>query len=683
MVTVSQNELQALITEIDQVLQVASGSEAVEWDTPERHLLEKVRWQLSLWHRQLTTETPAALTLSRPEQDTANAIAQAVIAQMNLQRQDWLHPMQLELETLRQQRESLYRDIRHLETHQRQIAHEVLQTVMHRCSEVLKQEMRGMFEQLQRQFTSAWGAQAAGSRSPNAQQHLDWLEQLRSLEHQADQLFLSLDHTFHRVFESLEQDLQGYHQSLSLKLIELYDLQQQMLLTPADAPAHLLLAEIGETTTTVPAQVSAATSLPTDTPPAVAEEPLDLLLQIDLPMTAMATPAPAEEAWEAWDEFLFRGDQPLDPPLPPAEAVLTTPAGSAPPPIVQPPEQLTAEPTDAHAALFANLHDPATLPPLEPEPISEDQLPAIALFGDALETSTPAMPSPLPEEEATDEVAGEGPTLEETIASLSDLLEQVAEQVAEGSALESALAEDATEGAIAPGETLLATAEVDAQTAENLEQLLDLDQLQQLAQDLAHFETQAARSASASPADSPQPEPSPNRMPDPPLAAAESLGPEPPTNSSPDAEFRASSPPDEPTHDTRSPVEPAADVYTPAVDMWSTVATTAVPPDEEVIELTAETVIADGELIDQEEIEVPPAPAESDPEILEPEILETVPQHPLPVTSAPSAPHPESVVPTVEADIPAQAILGNLSELAWDEENETFGETHIRSAGLQ
>lgn len=537
--TVSRNDIQTLIAEIDQLLWVGGQTtETEDTNLQPRYqaVLEKARWCLGNLIRQVDVPTPPPATLMPAQQDTADAIAQAVIAQMNFQRQDWLQPMQLELETLRQQRETLQRDIHHLETHQRQMSHELLQTVMHRCSESIKQELLAVFEQVQGQLGQAIAGTPSHTANPSALQQLDWLERLRSLEQQADQLFLSLDQTFHQVFDSLEQDVHSYHQALSQKLGQIHELQHQSLLnTATDAnvlpQAATPMDSTQESGSEVawfaqPLQLGQGDPLPTLEPLMTAElvvleEPVEQLLHMDIVESPVpeptatdaiatdATPAmSSDQAWEAWDEYLFTQDGEDSTSLLATDAprVLTVDTPPLEPRSPDSPEAtmsqgFAVEPTpashlaevDAQQGLFANLSDPAQV--TEPEQdwtVSETQSVGTVLFGDPVVVPQSSEPEPDGEtaaDETVQEVDPNGPSLEETIASLGGLLDQVSERVAEMQAEPPSEPElDEHDPQVAAGETLLATAEVTQQKVSALDHVLDSQQMQQLTADLARFE---------------------------------------------------------------------------------------------------------------------------------------------------------------------------------------------------
>ncbi|NEO84309.1 MAG: hypothetical protein F6J87_08650 [Spirulina sp. SIO3F2] len=730
--TVSQTDIQELIAEVDQLLWATDEANPDMLIEPAQYqaVLEKVRWCLSNLVRQVEVPDLEALPLNPPEQQTAEAIARAVMAQMNLQRQAWLQPMQLELETVRQQRETLRREIHHLETQQRQMSHELLQTVMHRCSEALKQELATVFDRLQGQFSQTLSGTPAPNNAPPALQQLDWLEKLRSLEQQADQLFLSLDQTFHQVFNSLEQDVQSYHQSLRHKLGQIHELQNQTLLTPGDraealphqSPAAMSPRAVDSALPWQSSpvhempllQLDQGEPLPALEPLITGEfvEPVEQVLQLDLNPQVSAPSqqhtVSSDQAWEAWDEYLFNYDPGQDEPLsaPDLSRVLTVdlpqPDPKQPPtaqdvPLELPELEPAADlPREVQQELFANLSDPATV--TEPERAENSSLPPVTapvagtvLFGDpaidpeAETLTTEDLAGALDPDEATE---SPGPTLEETIASLDDLLEQVSARMAETTtdAETSATDSEADEGKISPGETLLTTAEFAAQPSGQLDAVLDAQKMDQLSADLASFEAEAPAQAELEHTES---EPTASAPPNPvpaspiPIPSTTEAVSEPVTSPSSSQETSSSNSSTQPDTDraseTTSLSAASAHVDTEAMTAAPNPVVTpepasAVPsmpdstPQSVVIpEPEATTVVAPS----SSQIPAPePARTNAVPPVPEPsehptqtDAVSIPPPATIAIETTPSPSSAAATDPTIE--LPAHAVLSSLSDLDW------------------
>ncbi len=141
------------------------------------------------------------------EQLAAQQIAQVVLSRIDSRLGDWFKLLHGEVEQLRQQRQSLLREIQqHHQQHQQIVAHD-LEWLVARCSEVLQQKL----SQIQ--------ATVEFQRLP--------LEQFEQLQQQGDRALLSLDSSLRTVFDTLEKDLQGYYDSLSQGLERMHSLGQQ------------------------------------------------------------------------------------------------------------------------------------------------------------------------------------------------------------------------------------------------------------------------------------------------------------------------------------------------------------------------------------------------------------------------------------------------------------------------
>ncbi|MEM8641600.1 MAG: hypothetical protein AAGG51_22700 [Cyanobacteria bacterium P01_G01_bin.54] len=715
--TVSRNDIQQLLAEVDQLLGTVETPAAQETAPQQQEVLEKVRWCLSNLARQVEVPGGELQPLAAPEQQTAQAIAQAVMAQMNGQRQDWLQPLQLELEALRQQRETLHREIRHLESHQRQMSHELLQTVMHRCSESLKQELSTVFERLQGQFTATLAGNLPSTSAPPALQQLDWLEKLRSLEQQADQLFLSLDQTFHQVFASLEQDVQGYHQSLQQKLGQIHELQQlqQQTLLAATSPMTAALPQPADVTANATAvgQMPPTTAMPlleldTGEPLPILEpllpnelalptEPMgtgaiEQVLHLDLPPQNDAQPfypasqrtdphaVSGDQAWEAWDEYLFSRDPGQEQSLITADAprVLTVDLSNPSPQAPAPPQQREQSPAESpqllsdittvpdlpramQQELFANLGDPAQIA-ADPEPMvagdaaADDTSPVgTVLFGDPVavpETAIAAeeITAALDPDAEAETVDPQGPSLEETIASLDDLLEQVSARMTE-TPIEAADT-DADAVTIPAGETLLTTDEVSAQMPSGqLDAVLDAQRMQQLSTDLANFEETHLEGANLergtvqepSPPESPQPSasvvtPAANTAPMSPMENQTPAQVNPPQAHRLDAASAAMSPVE---NQTPAQVNPPQAHRLHAASVAPTAPTA--PPQPQPTSTPPEPATASSPMSTQSSSQSPSTPATPN-DAVDRTLEQDIP----------------------EQDIPEQMVLSALSDLGWD-----------------
>ncbi len=188
-VTAQKDQIQALLRDIDRVLQQpspkfswGSGSQADQL----RQALKRVRHFL---HQCLakpipTLNLPPALVSTENAQD----VMQSVVQEMQEMRLSVLRPLHNEVSTLMQQRTALLREIRQLEA---------------RRDDYLQE-------------------QTIASRSAP-----ETIAQLDLVHDRADQVITNLDTTLRIVFDSLQRDMQAYQDSLSHGLDNLHTLGRQ------------------------------------------------------------------------------------------------------------------------------------------------------------------------------------------------------------------------------------------------------------------------------------------------------------------------------------------------------------------------------------------------------------------------------------------------------------------------
>ncbi|MCD8489405.1 MAG: hypothetical protein LRZ84_22370 [Desertifilum sp.] len=255
----SQNDqIQALIAEIDDVLR--KSSPRLPWVMSgdvmrQRRVLERVRNYLASVQPRSTDERPllpkprrAMLSGTRAPEPAPTAIPanfnqQLIQSVMQDLRIAVIQPLQADLEDLRQQREDLLAQVRHLERQQttaslsqeyashQQATAELLQVLMDRLQERLSQQVSQTLAELASDRPAALpivqlppGEQPETLPLLNPQQRL---EQLRSLQAQSDQIILSLDSSMRIVFDTLQSNLKSYHESLSQGIEKMHALGQQ------------------------------------------------------------------------------------------------------------------------------------------------------------------------------------------------------------------------------------------------------------------------------------------------------------------------------------------------------------------------------------------------------------------------------------------------------------------------
>ncbi|HAX85743.1 MAG TPA: hypothetical protein DCY91_05600 [Cyanobacteria bacterium UBA11370] len=298
----SQKDIQSLIADIDSIL--PNVGSRLPWSKPSeavrsRQVLERVRrYLVSLQHNSIPQNLP---TPTLPTQQSAvQQIVQAVTQEIDGLRNDLTKPLQAELTVLREQRESLIKEIRQLQNTkqessdrltqqkaaQEQIMSEFAQDLINRSTERLTQQLAQMVVNLEAQLLnnpSATGIKSdQGSVTMLPQQRL---EQLRHLQMQFDQMLMALDANHQVIFEALQRNLHSYHESLSqgLETMHRLGIQGEMLFT---ALVNRLAQQLGR---------EASTMLPPSISPASTQAPPDRQLpQEVLRQTAYRTPGSLE-----------------------------------------------------------------------------------------------------------------------------------------------------------------------------------------------------------------------------------------------------------------------------------------------------------------------------------------------------------------------------------------------------
>ena len=276
--TSQKDQIQALITDIDSVLQkttprlpwVVSGEM-----TQQRQILERVRnYLVNFQRRQIAGEgfeqagarpdllahniyyqpsqasyqsPPAGSSAERSQYSDQGEVAaqqmlQALIQDMGYLRSNLMQPLQSDVEALRQQREALVQEIRQLEAqrqgyagplpgNQQQVIAEFLQALMNRLQETLPQQvaqsLRGGYQQPlpyseNLALTGSAPLVAVSSDAPPS-----GLSNIQTSQSQSDELLIKLDSTLSVVFESLQRNVQAYEESLSQGLSKMHSLGQQ------------------------------------------------------------------------------------------------------------------------------------------------------------------------------------------------------------------------------------------------------------------------------------------------------------------------------------------------------------------------------------------------------------------------------------------------------------------------
>lgn len=245
--TSQKDQIQGLIAEIDSVLQ--KSTPRLPWvmsgdATQQRRVLEKVRNFLVALQKRSMTEASYGRTESSPNllaydisyqpptqlsrtagqpEASAQQMLQTVMQEMSYLRTQLMHPLQAELEALRQQREALVHEVRQLEgqrqglggaaaANQQRLMDEFLQILMTRLQETLPQQLAQTLNN------------SANLSLPYGAGQLD---SALGTQSRTDEQLINFDSTLRIVFEALKRDIQAYQESLTQGLDRMHSLGQQ------------------------------------------------------------------------------------------------------------------------------------------------------------------------------------------------------------------------------------------------------------------------------------------------------------------------------------------------------------------------------------------------------------------------------------------------------------------------
>ncbi|MGI0489232.1 hypothetical protein ACN4EK_27790 [Pantanalinema rosaneae CENA516] len=365
--TSQQDQIQALIAEIDTVLQKTSPR--LPWvmsgeATQQRQVLERVRNYLvafqtrqgagtigqldprsdllahDIYYREPSSppmETTAGW--GQPDEVTPQQMLQAVMQEMSYLRTSLMQPLRTDLESLRQQRDALTQEIQQLEAqrrhyelgqsaiNQQQLVNDFLQILMGRLQESLAQQVAQTLESLRHQALPATNNPLLTGGSESSPALTPQLEQLQALQARSDQLLVGLDSSLRVVFESLQQSIQAYQESLTQGVDRLHTLGQQGEVM-VNALLNHLAQRLGQEASSY-LQSSAqqfagletnsidsllafpAASPPTSPPPPEVATPEFPYPGIELPPpNGSVEPTPVDAAIESWLQSVSAANQP-------------------------------------------------------------------------------------------------------------------------------------------------------------------------------------------------------------------------------------------------------------------------------------------------------------------------------------------------------------------------------------
>lgn len=286
------DQIQALISDIDGAL--AAPAPRLPWmgDTASfRRLLERIRNYLVWLEGQVSAGEsflpPAANQNLRgaaiepvpavPSPETpawAQQLLQAVTGEMASVRSALAQPLQADLAALQQQRDALFKEIRHLEAQrqhqyslvqqqasQQQVISEFLQALMGRLQESLTEQVAQTLGHLEQQFLTGYESRPLGqsplegagysTSTPSLQFGVagrqmhpqERLERMRLLQQKSDELLLTLDSTLKVMFEALLRNIHSYEKSLARGLDKSFNPVpgiQLAEISPPPAPEYII-----------------------------------------------------------------------------------------------------------------------------------------------------------------------------------------------------------------------------------------------------------------------------------------------------------------------------------------------------------------------------------------------------------------------------------------------------------
>lgn len=267
--TSQKDQIQALIAEIDSVLQRANPR--LPWRasgeaTQQRQVLERVRNYLVSLQQQPTiapgtSPAPGTAILSQdlyyqPSQDPTRSPAFETPSPANATTQQLLERVLQEISQLRVSLTS---------PHQHPASAELLQVLMNRLQEHLTQQIAQALGPTGGHTFPPRSDYMLGTGMPPSALSTTQYEQFQALRRRSDQMLVNLDATLNIVFESLQRNIQTYQDSLAQGLERMHSLGQQSEMT-FKALVEMLAQQLQqEVSTYLPSAAETPRSHPTST----------------------------------------------------------------------------------------------------------------------------------------------------------------------------------------------------------------------------------------------------------------------------------------------------------------------------------------------------------------------------------------------------------------------------------
>lgn len=198
--------------------------------------------------------------------ESAESVLQALLTEMKFLKSSALEPLRLEMDSLRQERDRLYQEVRAL-AEQRQTAsleadrptvddqqlNQFLQALMERLQANLSTQVTHTLSQLETDHAEAVARLSAGTEPvPSPVTASAQLEEMRQLQSRSDQLLVNIDSTLQRMFETLQRNIDSYQISLNQGIENMQSLGQQGEVIVRSLVDHLT-QQLGQSTPPEPA----------------------------------------------------------------------------------------------------------------------------------------------------------------------------------------------------------------------------------------------------------------------------------------------------------------------------------------------------------------------------------------------------------------------------------------------
>ena len=210
-----------------------------------------------------------AVSQDAEERESADEVLQALLTEMKFLKSSALEPLRLEMDRLRQERDTLNEEVRALATQREQATlenrssennegvnqdqlNEFLQVLMARLQESLSVQVTQTLGQLESDHSEAIAKLSAATEAEILElQPTGQIEEMRQLQSRSDQLLVNIDSTLQRMFETLQNNIDSYQISLNEGIENMHSLGRQGEVIVRSLVDHLT-QQLGQTATPEP-----------------------------------------------------------------------------------------------------------------------------------------------------------------------------------------------------------------------------------------------------------------------------------------------------------------------------------------------------------------------------------------------------------------------------------------------